>query len=896
MNMIKAVNLKCEYMNNPLGIDVLSPRLSWELESEVKAQKQTAYQIIVSSSSDKLEKNQADIWDTGKVESNQTAQISYLGKILKTGMRCWWKVRVWDKDGEASDYSEPAWWEMGIVDAGDWKAKWIGLDPQYTPKDPEAPEYVGQPCPYMRKNFNINNKVVKARVYAAALGVYEIYINGVRVGEDVFSPGWTDYHKRIQYQTYDVTGLIAEGSNTVGAVLGDGWYAGNVAIAGRHRYGDYPLKLYMQMEIEYSNGTKKSIITDGSWKGSKGPLIYSDMLMGEMYDARREMDGWCTPEFDDSTWNAVNELKGTGGVFNAQTGPVVKRISTLNPVSVSSPEEGVFIFDMGQNMVGRVRLRIKGEAGDRITLRFGEMLKDDGTLYTENLRSAKQTDTYILKGGEEEVYEPVFTFHGFRFVELSGYPGKPGLDVLTAIVIHSDLLRTGWFECSNTMLNKLFSNILWGQKGNFLSIPTDCPQRDERMGWTGDGQIFAQTACFNMECAAFYAKWMKDIMDAQMPSGSVTDVAPPLKRQNGNDLTGNGHAAWGDAVAIIPWTVYKFYGDVRILETSYNSIEGWVKYLKDNSDGLLRPDSGYGDWLNVNSETPKDVISTAYFAHSTNLLSKIAGVLGKMEDSLKYQRLFEQIKTAFNQAYVTDDCKIKGDTQTCYLLALSMDLLPKDRRPLAVKHLLRTIEEKDCHLSTGFVGVRFLLPELTEAGFADIAYRLVTNDTYPSWGYSIKNGATTIWERWNSYTREEGFGDVGMNSFNHYSLGSCGEWLYQYAAGISTDENVPGFERFVIKPYLGGGLSYAKARYHSIHGMIKSHWTAGEEGFTLKVAIPVNTEAEIHIPCADNGVVTVDGMSLEQAEGIHSFERKAGYVVVKAGSGEYNFTNNFRFK
>lgn len=891
MKIMRPTQLNCEYRLNPLGIDEKRPRLGWKLEPQERGKKQKAYQILVSSSLENLMKNYGDLWDTGRVESDQSINIIYNGKILESRMECWWKVRVWDEKNQVSHYSSPAMWEMGLLTEDDWKANWIAIPEGAIEKPEGTPDDVGLPSPFLRKDFSLSKAIKKARVYATALGLYELYINGKRVGEDRFAPGWTDYHKGIQYQTYDVTSMLTLGDNAIGAVLGDGWYAGQVAHVGQYHYGPHPLWLFLQMEIEYEDGSKEVLVSDDKWKGSTGPILFSDFLMGETYDARMELEGWSQPGFDDRSWTFVDSAKKPMfpvGKLVSQVDPPVKVMHQLTPVEITQSQPGTYIFDMGQNMVGWVRLKVTGKAGTKITLRFGEMLNDDGSLYTENLRTARQTDVYILKGQGEEIYEPHFTFHGFRYVEVTGFPGAPKFHAITGMVAYSSMDETGYFECSHPMVNQLQSNILWSQRGNFLSVPTDCPQRNERMGWTGDAQIFVRTACFNMETINFYHKWMRDVADAQLPSGAFTDVAPQVKGM------GAGHAAWGDAGVIVPWTIYLCYGDKGIIEEHYDSMTRWIEYLKVNSKKLIRPNEGYGDWLNVDDETPRDVMGTAYFAYVTNLVSKMAAVIGRKQDETKYKKLFKNIKKAFVDAFVTPEGRIKGDSQTCYVLALKMELLPDNLRVAAAKRLAEKIAERDGHLSTGFVGVSYLLPVLTDYGYLDVAYDLLTKDTYPSWGYSIKNGATTIWERWNSYTIEEGFGDVGMNSFNHYSLGSVGEWMYRYMVGIEADPEQPGYKHIIIQPHIGGGFTWAKASYESLYGQIVSHWELKNERLELEVEIPPNTTASVYLPVEDASQILEGEKPLDKTDGIIEIKELQGKTLLEVGSGKYNFSVVYR--
>ncbi|MFQ5790355.1 MAG: family 78 glycoside hydrolase catalytic domain, partial [Acidobacteriota bacterium] len=830
---------------------------------------------------EKLQPGAADMWDSGRVPSDDSTLIPYDGKPLSSGQRYYWQIEAWNRDGSASARAD-SFWEMGLLHRKDWQAQWIGLMTEKS-RRPDSPG----PSPYLRKELSIRGAVRRARLYATALGCYELHLNGERVGNDVLTPGWTDYRRRIQYQTYDVTSFLQEGENVLGAVLGDGWYAGSIGWEGkRYHYGPYPLAFLAQLQIDYSDGRRELVATDGSWKGSTGPILASDFLIGETYDARLAIPGWSESDFDNSTWQAVSVLPPPGAVLVAQRSPTVQRTQELVPVGRLEPAPGVHVYDLGQNMVGWARLRVRAETGTRLELRFAEMLQPDGNVYTENLRRARSTDVYIAKGGELEVFEPHFTFHGFRYVEVRGYPGEPPLGAVTGIVVHSATTPTGSFETSSTMLNQLQSNIVWSQRGNFLSIPTDCPQRDERLGWMGDAQIFAPTACFNMDVAAFFTKWMQDVVDAQSAEGGFSDVSPRLI------VTTDGAPGWGDAGVIVPWTHYQCYGDKRILERHYRPMQKWIGYIHRANPDLIRKNrlnNNYGDWVAIGAETPKELLATAFFAHSTRLLAKIARVLGYETDAAYYESLFEQIKLAFNREFVDEENRLRGDTQTAYVLALRFGLLSEERRVAATGRLVEKIEEKTGHLSTGFLGVRHLLPALTENGRLDMAYRLLMNDTFPSWGYEIRNGATTIWERWDGWTEEKGFQDPGMNSFNHYAFGSVGEWLYEHVAGIGLDESRPGYKRILFRPRPGGGLTHARATHRSLYGTIESAWRKDGSRFELTVEIPVNTEALVYVPVSEGGSVEESGLALEQADGVTLLRREDGYVVLAVGSGKYTF-------
>jgi alpha-L-rhamnosidase len=822
-----------------------------------------------------LDAHQGDLWDSGRIESGRCIHVEYQGSDLSSHRRCYWKVQTWDQEGISSPWSKIAWWEMGLLEAADWQGAWIGLATAER-LDKE------RSCACLRKCFDLGASPKRARIHASALGFYTLYINGKRVGLDHFTPGWTDYRMRIQYQTYDVTWMLRRGENVISALVGDGWYCGHIGMAGNKYYGNDP-RLIAQLEIEGPRGASQVLATDGTWKAAEGPIVASDLLMGELYDARREMPGWNDIGFDDSQWAVPAVMERSDVPLVAQQGPTVRKQVELVPVAVMEPSPGCHIFDLGQNTVGWARLKVKGPKGCMVTLRFGELLNPDGTLYTANLRGAKCTDVYILKGGELETFEPCFTYHGFRYVEVTGFPGIPGKDAITGIVVHSDTPTAGSFECSSPMLNRLQQNILWGQRGNFLEVPTDCPQRDERLGWTGDAQIFMRTAGFNMDVSTFFEKWLIDLADGQQPDGAFTHVAPAV-------IPGAGSAGWGDAGVICPWILYLCYGDTRMLKRLYPAMARWIAYQKKDSESLVRPLAGFGDWVAVNADTPKDLIATAYFAHTTRLMARIAKVLKKSKDAQKYVQLFKKIKEAFNREFVTPGTRIAGDTQTAYVLALAFDLLPASKRKEAAGRLVKKIEERNFHPSTGFLGAGYLLPVLADTGHLDVAYRLLLSDTYPSWGYMIRQGATTIWERWDGWTEEKGLQDPNMNSFNHYAFGSVGEWLYRYVAGIDLDPEEPAYRHISIHPRPGGGLTHVKAGYLSMHGLIVSEWKQRKERFDLKVEIPPNTRATIYLPAQSLDRVKESGKPLGKAEGILDAKMAGKEAVLSVGSGRYRFS------
>ncbi|HEV8248271.1 MAG TPA: glycoside hydrolase family 78 protein [Polyangiaceae bacterium] len=886
---LRVYGLRCEHLENPLAIDVKRPRLCWKIESSRRGVRQTAYEVECASSAELLAQGRADVWASGRVPSAQSVDVVWAGPALQSRQHVYWRVRIVDEAERASAWSEPAQFEMGLLGTGDWSAEWIA-----------APlvggKYTTVPCPFLRKSFSLPLAVKKARLYVTALGVFEAYLNGQRIGRDELAPGWTDYEKRVPYHVYDVSSLLGAGENVIGALLGDGWYAGHVAMQGRQIWGDRP-RFLAQLEIELTDGSVQRIVSDASFKYAFGPLVESDLIMGESYDARLELGGWSERQYDDSRFSLVAVLPDTGARRQARCSPPIRATEELLPTGEASElkswPESRWVFDFGQNVVGRVRLKVKGAAGTTVRLRFAEMRQSNGELYLEALRSAKQTDYYTLKGDGEEVFEPRFTFHGFRFAELKGYPGKPPRDALTAVVLHSDLEKTGEFSCSEPLLNQLQSNIEWGQRGNFLDVPTDCPQRDERLGWTGDAQVFARTAAFNRNVQGFFSKWARDLADGQSQEGAFPAVAPHT-----NYFPSDGGPAWADASVICPHTMYLAYGDTRILEEHYERLGRFIDYLERTSQGLVRPIldggkgwdwGGYGDWLSHNAETPKNLIGTAFFAHSTRLLAKAAAVLGKHEDAAKYSALAERVGAAFVRHFVTPDGLVLGHTQTAYVLSLHFDLLPSELRPKALHALISDIKARGNHLSTGFVGTPYLLHVLAREGELELAYALLEQRTFPSWLYPVTQGATTIWERWDGFTHDKGFQDAGMNSFNHYAYGAVGSFMYQVVAGIDVDEAEPGYRHIVLRPQPGGSLSAARASLESPFGRIESAWRRGEQRFEWQCTVPPNARATAHVPARAEASIFEGGKPAEQQPGIKLVRRQNDAAVYELGSGRYDW-------
>jgi alpha-L-rhamnosidase len=883
------IDLRCEHRRDVPCVDDPAPRLSWTLESSGRAKRQTAYRILVTTDLEELPAGKARLWDSGRVESASSVDVVYSGRALPPASDCWWLVKVWDEAGDPSAWSEPACFRTGLRE---WRAQWISRDDVDDPGVP-VPESESEragddmlarcrPAPFLRRTFGVHGPVRRAMLYATARGLVELHLNGARVGDAVLAPGWTDYRKRIEYAAHDVTDLLADGTNVLSAILGDGWYSGFVGFdlkrAGAH-YGTYP-ELLCELHLEYADGAREVVASDERWRATTGPIRYSDLLHGEHYDARRDLGGWTDPGYEDGDWPAVRTRERDGVALVPERAQPIRVTEELQPVSVTEREPGVHVVDLGQNMVGWVRLEAEGERGTTVRLRFAEMLEDDGSLHVANLRTARPQETYVLRGGGREVFEPRFTFHGFRYVEVQGPAEAP---TLVGRVVHSDTPWTGRFECSSDLVNQLWRNVTWGQRGNFLSVPTDCPQRDERLGWLADAQVFLPSAALNMDVAAFITKWGDDILDAQSAEGAYPDVAPRLGAER------DGAPAWGDAGIIVPWTVYQRYGDVRILERHWDAMERYVAYVVRHNPDLLwrsRRHNDYGDWLSVGADTPREVLATAYLAYDAKLMARIAGVLGRGDREARYEELYRDVVAAFNRAYVGEDSFIEGDTQTVYLLALHMDLVADELRERVAERLVADIERHDWHLTTGFVGVGLLCPVLTEAGYAGVAYRLLLNETFPSWGYSIRHGATTIWERWDGWTEQRGFQTPLMNSFNHYSLGSVAQWLYEYVGGIRLDPERPGYEHVVIAP-TPGALQNAEAAFRSVRGEIRSAWRRIDGGFALSVDVPANVTATVVLPDADE--VTEGGVDAGTAAGVSGLRRENGAWIAEIGSGSYDF-------
>ncbi len=1074
------VQLRCEYLNNPLGIEATSPRLSWIITSDQRGQKQTAYQLLVASSESLLKQNKGDLWDAGKVLSDQSVLVAYHGIPLTSGQQCFWKVRVWGMDQKPSAWSEPALWTMGLLKPEEWEAaKWIGEEkraPGYNsegyqwiwypeghpsqvapsgtryfrrkfsvqagkqitaatcnltcdngftlfvngvqagqgtnwsqpPKlnikeylvsgvntlaiaatnessaagltgkltvqfddhtslvvaldqswktfnqeianwksngfdDSAWPEamvmgpmgmapwggvrwdeggrtWVLPPSPYLRKGFTATKPIRRATIYATALGAYELHLNGARVGQDYFNPGWQEFRKRVYYHTYDVTRMLRQGDNVIGAILSDGWYSGYIW-AGRDTYGTVP-KLCVQLRLEYTDGTRETIATDETWKLSYGPIREGDVQQGETYDARLEMPGWDSAAFNDSTWQPVTVSVVTNLVLGVSPCAPVRKQQEIKPVKLTEPRPGVYVFDLGQNIAGWVRLKAKGVRGTRIVLRISGWLNPDGTIYTDYLREARAVDTYYLKGGGEEVWEPSTTYHGFQYVEVTGYPGAPTLNDLTGIECNSTLPTTGTFECSDARVNKLYSNLLWTMHDNLVDVPTGCADRAERLGWCAKTPL-VKTWTYALGMGGFLSKWMVDLVDSQSLSANESGAAFMQVAPFWGDIESPG---WSDDGISVPYGLYKAYGDTGIIEKHYDAMARYVGYIQSKLVNNLRPANlriaadtnfvGYGDWLAItqNREGNADIFNTLLNGASVKMMAEMAEAIGRTADAAEYRAVFTNMQTAFDKAYVSAQGVVRDDSQMEYALALYYGFIPTNKISLAVSNLANDILNKSHqqtfpdalgknpivppgHLTTGFHGSRALLPVLSQYGRNDVAYDLLLADTYPSWLYPVKLGATTAWERWDGWTPDKGFQNPAMNSFSMPDLmASVGEWLFHYVGGIG--QQGEGFRNIVIKPYIGAGLTWARASYDSIHGTIAVRWEKSGGALVMDVTIPANTSATVSLPGSGTGSLTIKesgktvwtkGAYIKGGPGISGASVNADRVEFQVASGSYRF-------
>lgn len=881
--MLAVEKVTLNYETTLAGCETL-PVFGWTISSTLRnvVQRSWRLQLATSTQFDEL------LYDSGDIHDDRSNNIALPDIVCTPSTRYYVRVKITDNHGQASDWSPEASFISGLSAAA-WQGDFISAE---TPQEKNVSKGT-----LLRHDFSLPqaNDIVSAVVHASALGLYQLWINGEKVGGDELAPGWTSYHHHLLYQTWDVTERLRRGDNTIGAMVGAGWYKGDMSFNRYRNYYGEQTGFICHLVVTLRDGSQQVIASDADWQASDSAILFSEIYDGEIYDARREQCGWCEPGFDARGWRAVNVLAANRAVLQPQTACPVREIERLAPWSLFTTPKGETVLDFGQNLSGWVEFKVRGAEGDNVSLRHFEVLDAEGNVYLANLRTAKQRIDYTLRGGEEERYHPHFTFQGFRYVMIERWPGTPKLDDFVAVVLHSAMAPTGSIETSNAELNQLHHNILWGLKGNFVDIPTDCPQRDERLGWTGDAQIFCRTASYLMQTDTFFAKWLADLAHDQTAEDGVPHVIPDIltgKCDNDRFLShGRTHssAAWADAAVINPWTLYLMYGDTQTLARQYGSMKAWVEFMRANAvDNMWSWKLQFGDWVALDARegsyfgaTPNELTCMAYYALSTQLLAKSAKVLGHVEDAERYEELHASIVDSFHREFFTPNGRLAARTQTAHILALYFQLVPEAYRERTVQTLLTLLEEQDGHLVTGFVGTPYFCHALSENGQADAAWKLLMKDDFPSWLYQVKAGATTIWEHWDGVKPDGTMWSPDMNSFNHYAYGAIGEWLYRAAAGINTQEDAPGFKRSVLYPIPGGNLAWLKARYASVYGDISVHWT--QEGaqesqtITLEVEIPANTRSTLVLDRAH---------TLLEADGLDFTPVAEGYRA-EVGSGRY---------
>ncbi|MDA6068298.1 glycoside hydrolase family 78 protein [Flavobacterium sp. AC] len=889
-NKIGVTNLQCEMLSNPEGIDVVQPRLSWQINANVSDVKQTAYQIIVSSTLENLNANKGDLWDTGKVQSNASVNIIYNGKRLENRQNAFWKVILWTNKGEIQSVDK-AHFSMGIMNYADWKStRWIGYEKASA--GDSISQYSKLSARYLRKEINLKKQVKSAKVYIMGMGLYELYINGNKIGDQVLAPVPTDYTKNVKYNVFDVTSQLKEGKNMLGTILGNGRF-----FTMRQDFKPYKIKTFgypkmaLQLYVEYTDGTKEVIRTDDTWKvTTNGPILSNNEYDGEEYDARKELKNWNTTNFDDKNWFQAEYVQEPGGFYEAQMTPNMKIMGEVKPISIKQTPKGTYILDMGQNMVGWLQLKVKGKSGDKVILKFAESLQADGSLYIENLRDARTTDVYTLKGEGEEIWEPTFVFHGFRFVEVSGFPTKPTLDNFVGKVVYDDIKTTGTFESSDAVMNQIFKNAYWGISGNYKGMPIDCPQRNERQPWLGDRTTGAYGESFLFDNQTLYAKWLDDIKNAQTADGGIPDVAPAFWRYYGDNVT------WPGTYITVAEMLYQQFGDKKVIEKHYPSMKKWVVYMEQNYlvKDLMTKDK-YGDWCVppeslelIHSKdsartTNGELIASAFYYHLLQKMKKFATINGNNSDDIQYyDSLSERVKTAFNVKFFNaSKNNYANNTVTANLLPLAFGMVPENLQSKVFENIVHEVEVTyNGHISTGVIGTQFLMRTLSEYGRPDLSYKLASNDTYPSWGYMAKNGATTIWELWNGNTA-----DPKMNSQNHVMLlGDLLIWYYENIAGIKSNPETPGFKQIIMKPDFETGLTFVNASYESIHGTIKSNWKKTKNNLQWNITIPANTSAIVYLPSTKVSAVTLDNKKLDKTAVSYKVENNKLILILPSGS------------
>ena len=873
--MLTIARIQIDYQINPVGIEKV-PQFGWEIESDRKNVFQKTYclQIAKDTSFENL------VYNSNVVESGESAHI--IPDEFEMESLTKYYVRVKISDGvEESEFCD-TWFVTALINENEWKAPFVSAENEDSYKECSKGTYV-------RGLVRIEKPVKEAFACTTALGLYNFFLNGKKVGKDEMTPGWTSYRRHLLYQTYDVTEYLVQGENVAGAMLAAGWYKGVMGLTkARNNYGDQT-GFAMQLLVRYEDGNEEIICTDDGWKGADSPIIFSEIYNGETYDASLEIPKWSEQIETPKEFHDVVEVPFDCSVLRAQSGSRVTEMDELPCKRVFQTPKGETVLDFGQNMAGRIKVTATGKPGDVIELHCFEVLDSEGNVYLDNLRKAKATMKYIFAEEKTVTWYPRFTYMGFQYAWVVTYPGKPEKENFTAYTLHSEMEQTGQITCSNPLLNQLHHNYLWGLKGNFLDVPTDCPQRDERLGWTGDAQIFCRTACYLMNTYTFYKKWLRDVEVDQTEEGGVPHVIPNIEegRTDGNWLLSQGPhsaAAWADVAVINPWTMYLMYGDKEILRKQYNSMKGWIDFMRAHSnDYIWNYKLQFGDWVALDAEegsyfgaTPNDLTCTAYYAYSTGLFAKIAKVLDKPEAG-EYEELYHKIVNKFQQTFFDKDGNMTAQTQTAHIVALYFKLTPEEYIEKTVQGLKKLLDKENGHLVTGFVGTPYFCHALSQNGCIKEAYDLLLKEDFPSWLYQVKKGATTIWEHWDGLKPDGSMWSADMNSFNHYAYGAIGEWMYRVMAGMEVDEAATGFKHAVFYPRIGGNLTYTEGRYHSIYGEEYIRWEVEHDEVKMKVKIPANTTASIRLDMAEE---IVDDAGLD-------FEKKDGYMEAQTGSGEY---------
>jgi alpha-L-rhamnosidase len=888
---------KCEQRICPLGVDAPQPVLGWVLESARRGDRQTAYQILAASDAALLAKGTPDMWDSGKVDGAQSLGIPYQGKPLASGMRVWWQVRVWDRAGEPGPYGKAQWWEMALLSPADWHGKWISDGKALPQRDEDF--YAAAPAPLLRKGFKTSGPVKRARLYVAGLGYTEVRLNGSKVGDEMLDQGWTTSDQRVLYATHDVTALLRDGDNALGIMLGNGWFNplplrlwGHLNLR-QHLAVGRP-RVIAQLNIDYADGTSAQVVSDASWRTAEGPITHNSIYLGEMYDARKEVAGWDAPGCDDAAWRAAAIETGPRGQLRAQSQPPIRVTEELAAVKVAEPSPGVFVYDFGQNFTGLARMRIKAAAGTTIVLRYGELIRPDGSLNPltsvcgqikskgdENTggpgapKVAWQSDTYIAKGGGEETYTPRFTFHGFRYLELRGLPAAPPLAAITGLRLHSDVASAGSFSCSNERFNSIQQMCRRTFVSNLIGVQSDCPHR-ERFGYGGDIVATSEALLLNYDMATFYQKTVRDWADSARPDGMLTDTAPFV----GIDYCGVG---WAMVHPLLVAQLYRYHGDRRLMEEQYETARRWLVLVAERNPGGMVKD-GLGDHESLVPKVQPPLVTALYF-QSAQLLAAMAQTLGKAEDAERFGKLSDHIRQAYQREFLDAKTGVAGPgTQTSQAFALYSGLVPASVRAPAIDRLLDDIRGKHKgHLSTGIFGTKFMLEVLSSNGLADVAFSMVNQPDYPGWGWMLANGATTLWEHW--------AGSDNTFSNNHPMFGSVSQWFFNGPGGIRPADDAVGFDKILIAPQVIGDLEWVKAVYQSARGPVASAWKKTGGGLEMQVAVPVGATATVFVPATAAAGVSEGGKPASQAEGVSFLRMERGAAVFAVAGGSYAFVS-----